>query len=196
MATFEEDRAHFGAWCVVSSPLVLGYDVTDSSVTEKVWPILSNRQAVQVNQQYAGHPGRLVKAWDVVPPAPAPPGCGYLVAGSCSNPTAAAKGWAYDSASGHLTHDGKCVTSTADPSELQVSTCDATSPNRELHQPRCQYLDLQYVCGLTPGAPDGMVQKILQLVRVARSSRRGTRRTRAAASTSTVHPPPADPTFR
>ena len=94
MATFEEDRAHFGAWCVVSSPLVLGYDVTDSSVTEKVWPILSNRQAVQVNQQYAGHPGRLVKAWDVVPPAPAPPGCGYLVAGSCSNPKAAAKGWA------------------------------------------------------------------------------------------------------
>jgi len=71
MATFEEDRAHFGAWCVVSSPLVLGYDVTDSSVTEKVWPILSNRQAVQVSQQYAGHPGRLVKAWDVVPPAPA-----------------------------------------------------------------------------------------------------------------------------
>ena len=40
-------------------------------------------------------------------------------------------GWAYDASSGHLTHDGECVDSSADQSELQVTTCDAASPNRE-----------------------------------------------------------------
>jgi hypothetical protein len=63
MATFEEDRSHFGAWCVVSSPLILGYDVTNDNTTDKIWPIISNREAVAVNQQWAGHPGRLVKTW-------------------------------------------------------------------------------------------------------------------------------------
>jgi len=120
-----------GAWCVVSSPLILGYDVLDTSITEKVWSIISNHKAVEVNQQYAGHPGRLVKAWDVVPPPP-PPGGGFLIAGSCDNSTHAALGWSFDAASGHLTHDGKCVESTTDPSELQVTACDAASPNREL----------------------------------------------------------------
>jgi hypothetical protein len=155
MATFEEDRAHFvsqcsfhllptrssfyiplplpstqGAWCIISSPLVLGYDVTDASITEKIWPIISNRKAVQVNQRYAGHPGRLIKAWNVEAPPPTPQGAGFLVASNCSK-TPATQGWAYDASSGHLTHDGECVDSSADQSELQVTTCDATSPNRE-----------------------------------------------------------------
>ena len=120
MATFEEDRAHFGAWCIVSSPLVLGYDVLNTSITENIWPIISNRKAVQVNQQWAGHPGHLIKAWDV--------GGSFLVAGNCSNPTPAVQGWAY--AAGHLMHGGLCVDSSLDQSELEVATCDARSPNQ------------------------------------------------------------------
>eukprot|EP01064_Diplonema_japonicum_P003109 TRINITY_DN1204_c14_g1_i1.p1 TRINITY_DN1204_c14_g1~~TRINITY_DN1204_c14_g1_i1.p1 ORF type:complete len:423 (+),score=82.68 TRINITY_DN1204_c14_g1_i1:23-1270(+) len=60
MATHEEDRTHFGAWCIVSSPLILGYDVSDDTVTEKVWDIIANKEAIAVNQAWAGHPGRLV----------------------------------------------------------------------------------------------------------------------------------------
>jgi hypothetical protein len=89
MPTTEEDRSHFHAWAVVSSPLVLGYDLRNTSITERIWPIISNRRVVQINQRWAGHPGRLVKAWDVVPQPPAPPGSGYIVAGSCSTPGAA-----------------------------------------------------------------------------------------------------------
>jgi len=61
LATFQEDRAHFGAWCIVSSPLILGYDLTDDAKTDRVWPIISNREAIAVNQAWAGHPGRMLR---------------------------------------------------------------------------------------------------------------------------------------
>ena len=32
MASYNEDRAHFGAWVITSSPLILGHDVTDDSL--------------------------------------------------------------------------------------------------------------------------------------------------------------------
>lgn len=55
-----EERTHFGAWCIVSSPLVLGTDVTNADIMERVWPIVSNTEALAVNQNWAGHPGFLV----------------------------------------------------------------------------------------------------------------------------------------
>ena len=62
--TYEEDRAHFAAWCIISSPLILGYDVTDDSITDKIWSIVSNKEILEVSQTWAGHPGRLVKSYD------------------------------------------------------------------------------------------------------------------------------------
>merc|ERR1712054_433522 len=62
LETFEEDRAHFGAWVITSAPLVLGYDVQDLSITERVWPIISNAAAIAINQEWAGHPGFLLRA--------------------------------------------------------------------------------------------------------------------------------------
>eukprot|EP01047_Picozoa_sp_COSAG01_P061792 COSAG01_NODE_7766_length_3066_cov_2.530502_2_plen_270_part_00 len=129
MPTTEEDRSHFHAWAVVSSPLVLGYDLRNTSITERIWPIISNRRAVQINQRWAGHPGRLVKAWDVVPQPPAPPGSGYVVAGSCSS-TPATK-WTYDPQSGHLQHAGKCMDSLMDVGELELHDCDDASPTQK-----------------------------------------------------------------
>merc|ERR1711874_928542 len=57
---YMESRSHFGAWCIVSSPLILGLDVTDSSKLDAVWDIITNREAIEVNQLWAGQPGRLV----------------------------------------------------------------------------------------------------------------------------------------
>lgn len=45
---------------MVSSPLILGLDITDSALVDSVWPIVSNKEAIAVNQAWAGHPGRLV----------------------------------------------------------------------------------------------------------------------------------------
>ena len=53
-------RAHFGAWCVVSAPLILGLDVTDQAAVESIVPYVTNEEAIAINQQWAGHPGRLV----------------------------------------------------------------------------------------------------------------------------------------
>jgi hypothetical protein len=55
-----ESRTHFGAWCIVSSPLILGLDVTDDARLDSVWDIVSNTEAIAVNQAWAGEPGRLV----------------------------------------------------------------------------------------------------------------------------------------
>jgi len=54
------NRAHFGAWCVVSAPLILGMDLTNDALVESVIDIISNKEAIAVNQAWAGHPGRLV----------------------------------------------------------------------------------------------------------------------------------------
>ena len=40
----EEDRTHFGLWCIVSSPLILGYDMTDNATIDRVWPIITNTE--------------------------------------------------------------------------------------------------------------------------------------------------------
>jgi len=58
--TYIESRSHFGAWCVVSSPLILGFDLRDSKKMDSVWDIITNTEALAVSQSWVGHPGRLV----------------------------------------------------------------------------------------------------------------------------------------
>jgi len=52
-----ETRTHFGAWSIVSSPLTLSHDVNDASITAKIWDVISNTEALGVNQAYFGHSG-------------------------------------------------------------------------------------------------------------------------------------------
>jgi len=55
--TKAETRTHFGSWAIVSSPLLLGHDVYDKEVNDHIWDIISNREAIAVNQIYAGDSG-------------------------------------------------------------------------------------------------------------------------------------------
>lgn len=57
---FNESRTHFGLWCINSSPLVIGMDITNSSALDAVWDIFTNTEAIAVNQAWHGHPGRFV----------------------------------------------------------------------------------------------------------------------------------------
>jgi len=52
-----EARSHFGAWCIVSSPLTLSHDVNNNTVMDQIWPIISNKEAIAVNQAWNGHSG-------------------------------------------------------------------------------------------------------------------------------------------
>lgn len=69
------NRAHFGAWCIVSAPLILGLALTDE-LLDPVLDIIGNAEAIAVNQQWAGHPGLLVE--DIIPP-PVPYAAGGAV---------------------------------------------------------------------------------------------------------------------
>ena len=55
-----ESKAHFGAWAVVSSPLTLGHDLSNDAEYDAAWPVISNRDAIMVNQAFAGDAGRLI----------------------------------------------------------------------------------------------------------------------------------------
>lgn len=78
-----EARAHFGAWAIVSAPLVLGLNVTDTPTLASVWDIISNTEAIAVNQQYAGFSGTIFfSSADQTAFAP----CGWWLP-NCSFPT-------------------------------------------------------------------------------------------------------------
>lgn len=145
LATAEEDRSHFGAWCIISSPLILGCDLSDPNTTAKVWPIVSNIEAIEVNQQYAGHPGRLVAAWDAEPPAPAPPtALGYLRVTDCQSGKPSQAGFSFDHSTNTirraittrslLVNDGAehratnfdCV-DWSSREQLEIRTCDGST---------------------------------------------------------------------
>ena len=53
LPTFEQNRAHFGAWCVISAPLYLGFDLRNRSLVDSMMPIIGNPEAISVNQQFA-----------------------------------------------------------------------------------------------------------------------------------------------
>jgi hypothetical protein len=65
MSEFRMHRSNFGAWCVVSSPLILGHDLTDDHEMDKIWPIITNQHAINISQSFGDsrHPGGLVRTW-------------------------------------------------------------------------------------------------------------------------------------
>lgn len=48
-------RSHFGAWAIVSSPLILSHDVNNDTLTAEIWPLIANREALAINQAYFGN---------------------------------------------------------------------------------------------------------------------------------------------
>ena len=61
-----EERSHFSLWCIVSAPLILGFDMTNGTHMDRVWPTITNPDILMINEQWAGHPGTLVKAYPAV----------------------------------------------------------------------------------------------------------------------------------
>ena len=55
-----EWRTHFAMWAVTSSPLILGFDLTDDARLRAAWPIIANEETLAVSQSWSGHPGFLV----------------------------------------------------------------------------------------------------------------------------------------
>ncbi|CAK0910657.1 unnamed protein product [Prorocentrum cordatum] len=59
----DEERTHWGLWCILSSPLILGLDMSRGDTMDRVWPTITNPDALAVNDAWAGHPGTLIKSY-------------------------------------------------------------------------------------------------------------------------------------
>ena len=51
----KQNQAHFGLWSIMSSPMVIGMNVTNLSKT--VYDIITNKYAIDVNQNYLSNGG-------------------------------------------------------------------------------------------------------------------------------------------
>jgi len=156
MATVEEDRSHFGAWVITSSPLILGYDLNDESITDKIWDIISNREAIAIHQTWAGHPGRQVKTW--VPPSPPPVAGMNVYAVSCDSADNTQRNWSYDSANKAIRGPGgKCLDAQGGKADAQSSKVGDQFSSLFLND--CDGSDLQQFTIGDDGTIDSVMQK-------------------------------------
>ena len=61
---FEEDKSHFTMWCILSSPLALGCDMT--KISGETRTILTNKEIIALNQDMAGLQAHLIYENDSV----------------------------------------------------------------------------------------------------------------------------------
>jgi len=146
LATFEEDRAHFSAWCIVSSPLILGHDLNNSATNDRIWPIVTNKAAISVSQSFAEgsrmHPGGLVRSWTPAPsPGPSPPPANvlYLWAGGAGVYTNEWEVPAAGAAAGVVKHTltGTCIDAAtnggtaANGAQIALQACNPKAPTQQ-----------------------------------------------------------------
>lgn len=84
--TYAEQRSHWGLWCVASQPLTLSLDLRNDTAVDFVWPIITNVDALAINQAWGGAPGGVLTASNATTTLPH---CDWAWAGdrSCALPT-------------------------------------------------------------------------------------------------------------
>ena len=124
-------KTHFAAFCIVSSPLVLSIVPSDETLAP-ILDIIGNKQAMAINQAWAGHPGTLVRTLPpVTPPCPACEGPGTVVVGvACNASDATTTCWAYDATVGHITHGGLCLSAEVWGKTLNLYSCGNASTHQ------------------------------------------------------------------
>jgi hypothetical protein len=56
-----EGRSHYSIWAIASAPLVLSFDLSNTALLDKLWPIVAAPEVLQINAATAGgHPGTLI----------------------------------------------------------------------------------------------------------------------------------------
>jgi hypothetical protein len=119
--TLGETRSHFGAWSIVSSPLTLSHDVTNNSLQDLIWPIIANREALAVNQNYYGHSGSAFYS-SVQPPVTTGD---FVLVFTCNASDATQLGFSYDVAAQAIIFGGRCV-DAADGAQVMLAECSGS----------------------------------------------------------------------
>jgi alpha-galactosidase len=120
LLTHGEDRTHFAAWAVVSAPLVLGFDLTDSVTVDRVWDIISNKEIIAVNQDWQGDPGHLVKSFN-----PSPSQNYYAWAVTCNSSDETQHGFVYSADDKSIrSGSGDCLDTNSDADgTIEMKAC-------------------------------------------------------------------------
>ena len=121
-------RAHFSAWAIASSPLVLSYDLGNSTLNDLLWPVIANAEALRVNEEWAGVAVRLLSSdYDTSAPTPA-------FARPCSSAVHTQQ-FDYDAESGRIRSaapgDGRCLSAPSCgnvTTKLSASSVPGSSP--------------------------------------------------------------------
>eukprot|EP00040_Diaphanoeca_grandis_P044837 m.271969 g.271969 ORF g.271969 m.271969 type:complete len:602 (+) comp98455_c0_seq1:225-2030(+) len=115
-------KAHFAAFCIVSSPLILSIHPSDENLNP-ILDVIGNKQALAINQAWAGHPGTLVRT---LPPArpngPVVPGTS-IVTVPCDPTDVTELKWTYDSEKGSIVHTDLCLSSDGYDLSLSLYAC-------------------------------------------------------------------------
>jgi len=125
----DEERTHWGLWCIVSSPLILGFDMNDSAKMDRVWPIITNREALAVSEAWDGHPGTMIRAY----PSDGPEV--QVVQGECDG-SSSTVGWSFA--------DGKLL--APNPGRLPSPQCLTAPQSGDCPPPTTYFSGVQ--CGL------------------------------------------------
>lgn len=60
--SLEQGKAQFAAWCTVSSPLILGFDLGNETEYDRWFPVITNARALRVQASWAGLAGALLQS--------------------------------------------------------------------------------------------------------------------------------------
>lgn len=127
----DEEKTHFGLWCVASAPLVLTFDMSNIRIMDRVWPIITNLHALHVNQAWAGHPGTLVKSYRAS-------GLPLLHVGRGNCGTHQSKGWYLSNGQLHSPIHDFCLSSDLGPQSNQFCPPPTTQGHHTgLHVTSC-----------------------------------------------------------
>jgi hypothetical protein len=147
LSTYALNRAHFGAWCIVSSPLYLGLDLRQVAAVRRVWDILSNKEALAVNQEYVGDAGHLVMQW--TPKKKSEKGGTAAAEGSSTGAEGSSTGaemlwaqmlypdcdasdprqgkWTYDASAKAVKYQERCLDRSSSINHLRLQECDGST---------------------------------------------------------------------
>ena len=75
-----QHRTLFGAWAIISSPLILGFNLTNATELAQLWPIISNPEVLAVNSAWAGSPGNRFARSHATVQVPGCPACDPFLA--------------------------------------------------------------------------------------------------------------------
>jgi len=132
--TLEETRSHFGGWAIVSSPLTLSHDVNNNTITDFIWPVIANPEAIAVNQAYFGFSG---SAFNSSRTPPVTPGA-YVLALPCNASDPTQQGWAYGAAQQAITFAGQCVDASTQE-QVKLAACTGSPAQQFTYNAQKQF---------------------------------------------------------